>query len=508
MGSVAQLVEQATFNREVPGSSPGGPTSGAYQDVLSRPGGLQYRRISAHVPSHSVPPFAAASHAGSGHRGGHRIGKRGHRVPLTAKDVENAKPRGKDYKIADSGGLHLFVTRKGHRSWRFRYDFGGKERRLILGSFPETSLKEARLLRDDAKRLLREHRDPGVEAHKRKIAAHAAAGATFEKYALLWHEQQKAHWSPVHIRKVEQALRRDVFPDLGRLPLIELDGPMILKTLRKVEQRGAIDTAKRIRQHVSAIFQFAMAEGVVGADPASGIKKGLRPTPPGGKQPAFKTIEQASRLLADMDACTASTSTKLASRLLALTATRPAIVRFATWPEFEGIDWSDPHSPAPCAKWRVSAERMKLAIDDKGDEAFEHEMPLPREAVEVLRQVRRLTGHLPYLFNSVRSPRKPMSENTISYMYARNGYSGRHVPHGWRSTFSTVMNERAVKQRRHEDRAIIDGMLAHKPKGVSGSEMAYNRAMHWDRRCELAAEWAMLLTAGLRPASDLLERSS
>ena len=149
---------------------------------------------------------------------------------------------------------------------------------------------------------------------------------------------------------------------------------------------------------------------------------------------------------------------------------------------------------------------MKLAQDDKVDEAFEHVVPLPAAAVDVLRAVHRLNGRFPYLFGSVRSPRKPMSENTISYMYARNGYSGRHVPHGWRSTFSTVMNERAVKERRLEDRAIIDGMLAHKPKGVSGSEMAYNRALHWERRCELASEWADLIMEGLVPANDLLDR--
>lgn len=110
-------------------------------------------------------------------------------MALTSKDVENAKAREKDYKLADSGGLHLFVTGNGHRSWRLRYNFGGKERRLILGAFPAVSLKEARQLREEAKRLLCEHRDPATEAHKRKIAAHAAAGATFEKYALLWHEQ-------------------------------------------------------------------------------------------------------------------------------------------------------------------------------------------------------------------------------------------------------------------------------------------------------------------------------
>lgn len=427
-------------------------------------------------------------------------------MSLTVLQVENAKPGEKDYKLTDSGGLHLFVTRKGHKSWRLRYDFGGKERRLILGSFPDMSLKEARNARDDAKRLLREHRDPGVEAHKRKVAAHASADATFQKYALLWHDAQKARWSPVQVKKVEQALRRDVFPDLGRLPLAEIDGPTILKTLRKVEARGAVETAKRIRHHVSGVFQFAMAEGVASSDPAASIRRGLKPNPPSGRQPAVSTLADARAVVRTIDTSTSDPITKLASRLLALTGTRPGVVRSALWTDFEGIDWGDPEQSASEAVWRVPADRMKLLLENKADEAYEHVMPLPPAAVDLLRQARRLTGRFPHIFAAVRQPRKPMSENALNYMYARNGLSGRHVPHGWRATFSTIMNERAMKARRSEDRAVIDGMLAHKPKGLSASEMAYNRALHWERRVEIAAEWADLLMKDQAPASALLSQ--
>ena len=425
-------------------------------------------------------------------------------MALTNAEAKNARAGAKDYKLTDSGGLHLFVTTNGHKSWRLRYEFGGKEKRLLLGAFPDVTLARARELRDDAKRLLREHRDPALEAHKRKVAAHAAAGATFERYALLWHEAQKERWSPVQVRKVEQALRRDILPELGRLPISEVDGPMVLKVLRSVERRGAIDTAKRLRQHVSAIFQFGMAEGVCASDPAAGIVKGLKPTPPPGRQPAVRTLEEARALLAAMEASTSAGSTKLASRLLALTAVRPGLLRALPWEEIEGVDWNDAGVPSPDAVWRIPPARMKLVLEDKADEAFEHVVPLPAAAVEVVRAVRQLNGRFTYLFGSVRAPRNPMSENTLNYMYARNGYSGRHVPHGWRSTFSTVMNELAVKARRADDRGIIDGMLAHKPKGVSASEMAYNRALHWERRREIADEWAVLLTKGLSPAAALL----
>ena len=148
---------------------------------------------------------------------------------------------------------------------------------------------------------------------------------------------------------------------------------------------------------------------------------------------------------------------------------------------------------------------MKLVLEHKGDDAFEHVIPLAAQAVDVLRAVHQLSGRYPYLFHSVRSTHKPMSENTLGYMYARNGYSGRHVPHGWRATFATIMNERAIATGRDSDRAIIDAMLAHKPKGMSGSEMAYNRARHMDRRRELAQDWADMLTSGLQRAADLIE---
>lgn len=429
-------------------------------------------------------------------------------MPLTDTEARKATPREKDYKLADGGGLYLFVTRNGYKSWRMKYRFGPKEKRLIFGPYPEVSLKEARELRDDARRLLRDHRDPAIEERKKKMAAHAAAGATFERVARDWHEAQKPRWSPIQAKKVIQAFERDVFPEFGTLPLIDIDSPTVLAMLRLVEGRGAIDTAKRIRQHVSAVFGYGIAEGLCAADPAASIGRALKPIAKKGKQPALNTLKAARQLMVDMDATTAGPLTKLASRLLALTVVRPGIVRAVPWEEFEEIDWNDPEAPAPKAIWRIPPERMKLELDDKGDEAFEHIVPLQPQAVEVLHAVRRLTGRTRYLFPSIRSTAKPMSENTIGYMYARNGYSGRHVPHGWRATFSTVMNELATAERRPEDRPIIDAMLAHKPKGVSATEMAYNRALYMDRRRELAIMWADLLTNDLPPAATLLAGQS
>lgn len=435
-------------------------------------------------------------------------------VPLTDAQCRKAPPKEKDYKLPDAGGLYLFVTTKGFKSWRFKYRFGDRpdgkpgkqERRLIFGPYPEISLVDARDRRDDAKRLLRDHKDPGAEERKRKVAAHSAAAVTLEPTAMRWHTAQLGRWSATHATKVREALERDVYPDIGAIPLSEINTPMVIALLRKVEKRGAIDTAKRIRQYISAVFEFAIAEGLIGADPAgNAVKKALLPTPIGGSQPGVNTPAAARKLQAAMDASTAGPLTKLASRLLSLTVVRPGLVPTARWPEFEGIDWEDGDAPAPEAVWRISAQRMKLVLEDKGDEVFEHLVPLPPEAVRVLHAVRRLTGRFPYLFHSNRSTHKPMSNNTIGFMYATNGYKGIHVPHGWRSSFSTIMNERAVRQGRDADRAIIDAMLSHKPRGISGSEMAYNRALFWERRREIADEWADLITEGLIEPNRLLQ---
>nr|WP_298671217.1 integrase arm-type DNA-binding domain-containing protein [uncultured Sphingomonas sp.] len=390
-----------------------------------------------------------------------------------------------------------------------KYRFGGKEKRLVIGPYPEVSLAEAREERDAARRLLRDDKDPAIERQKRKIAALAAAGNTFETVAKRWHQAQLGRWSVVQATKVRQAMERDVYPAFGRLPLIDIDAPTVVSMLRTVEARGAIDTAKRIRQHVSAVFAYGIAEGLCLADPAGRfLLKALLPTPIGGSQPGLNDLAEIRKLHATIDASTGGPMTKLASRLLALTFVRPGLVPTARWEEFEGIAWDDPSgaSDVPEPVWRVSAARMKLELGEKGEDAFEHVSPLPAQAVEVLRTLHRLTGRFPYLFHSNRSTHQPMSNNTIGYRYNQCGYKDRHVPHGWRTSFSTIMNERAAAAgRRDELQPIIDAMLSHRPRGISAAEFAYNRAKYMPARWRLAREWADLTMQGLSPAAALLD---
>ena len=428
-------------------------------------------------------------------------------MPLTAVQARNARAGEKGYKLADEKGLHLYVSPTGAKSWRMKYRFGGKEKLLTFGQFPEVSLAEARDRRDAARVTLRNDKDPAIEAERDRRAAIAAIGATFQASALAWHEDERPRWSPRHAVVVMNALNRDVFPDLGKLPIADVDGPLILKALRKIERRGSIETAKRVLGYMSAIFVRAKGEHLVAVNPTTDLINALKPTPRGSKQPALTDLPDLMTLQRIVDASTSNPTPKLASRLLAMTAVRVGVLRTATWDEFEGIDWADIDAPAPAALWRISAERMKLEVEHKGDEAFDHDVPLPAAAVDALRALHQMTGRGKLLFPGNLAAKEPMSDAALSTLYKRmdgGRYKGRHVPHGWRSAFSTNMNEWAMEHGKEGDRLLIDLMLAHRPKGVSGSEFAYMRAKFKERRRTLAETWAAMITEGLAHPYDLI----
>jgi len=422
---------------------------------------------------------------------------------LTDTKIRQAKPAEKDHKLADSGGLYLFVTRNGFKSWRMKYRFGGKEKRLTFGPYPDVSLSEAREKRDIAKRQLRELRDPATEQMKRRLAAAIDHEATFESIARRWHKMHAPRWTPVHCDDVIRSLEREIFPTLGSIPISQLDAPLVLAALRKIEARGSLETAKRVRQRMSAVFVHAISEGICATDPAATVAKAMKPARKQTKQPAIADLEELRTLLRTVEASGASPVTTIASRLLALTAVRPAVLRGVAWEEFEGIDWNEADATEPNPIWRIPAHRMKLVLDRKDDAAYDHVVPLAPQAVEALKAIRPLTARFKLVFPGTRHAHRPISENAIGYLYNRSGYHGRHVPHGWRAAFSTIMNERAERSGRAGDRAIIDLMLAHVP--TNKVEGAYNRAAYTDRRREIAEEWAGLLMDGLLPPADLLK---
>lgn len=413
---------------------------------------------------------------------------------LTDLQCRKAKAGEKDYKLSDAHGLYLFVTRTGFRSWRWKYRFVGKEKRLVLGSYPDMNLSAAREARENGARLLRSGIDPALQAKQLAAIRLEEAQATFETVAREWHGQQLGGWVPRHAADVIKSLEQDVFPKIGSLPIKGITSPMVLEVVRAIEDRPSIETARRVRQRISAVYAYAIASGLAEADPAAPIRAALKPLIK-GRQPALATLEEARALLRQVEAAPAHPMTKLASRMLALTALRQGVLRTTMWSELEG---RDPDEPV----WRIPAARMKLKLDRKIDSRFDFMLPLSRQAVEVLEAARAFAPHSRLVFPSQRHAHKPISENAVGYLYNRLVSHGRHVPHGWRSTFSTIMNELAQAQGLAGDRAIIDLMLAHIPEGV---EASYNRAAYMPRRREISQEWADLLMKDMPPAMALLE---
>lgn len=398
---------------------------------------------------------------------------------LTDTHIRKIKSTDKPFKLADSGGLYVFVTPAGGRLWRLKYRHGGKEKTLSIGPYPDVGLAEARTARDNAKKVLREGRDPSVV---RQIERVERTENTFENIAREWHEMQKPSWIGKHVDDVIDSLEKHVFPELGKVPIKDITVPDVLRVLRVIEQRPAIETARRVRQRMSAVFCYAISAGRGDDDPAATVLKALAPRKR-GKQPAVGNIIEAKKVLRDAEATPAHLETKLGLRFIALTVVRPGELRHAGWGEFEGLDTAEP-------LWRIPADRMKMKR--------EHIVPLSTQAVEVLETMRSITGKSPFVFPSPRHPRKPMSENAMGYLLNRAGYHSRHVPHGWRSTFSTVMNEQYPMEGR-----IIDMMLAHVSKDKV--EGAYNRSQYLTRRRQLAQIWADQLIDGQQSLEALLK---
>lgn len=275
-----------------------------------------------------------------------------------------------------------------------------------------------------------------------------------------------------------KSLIQDVFPKIGALLIREITPPVVLQVLRPIEARPALETARRVRQRISAVF--AIASGEAETDPAAIVRGAMAPMTK-GRQPAIVDLDEARAMLRKAEAVPAHPITRLALRFLALTSVRPGELRGAAWAEFEALD-------GPARAWRIPADRMKMWRD--------HVVCLSRQAVEVLAVARTISGRSPLVFPNSRWAHRPMSGNAVGYLLNRAGYHSKHVPHGWRATFSSTMNERY-----RADQHVLDLMLAHAPK--DRVESAYNRALHLERRRELAQAWADLLMADAAPAETL-----
>ena len=388
---------------------------------------------------------------------------------LTDLKVRTAKPAARGYRLTDARGLHLYVSPAGGKFWRLRRVQGGKETLTSLGPYPALSLAAARVKRDAL--LDGTPEPPPVPTLSAVIA--------------MWLVRQAPLWKPHHAEDVRQSLATEIEPAFGNLRLTDITPPMILERLQAVQARGAVETAHRLRQRLSAAFGYAIAAGYITVDPAASLTRALQPVIRQGRLAALTELDQARTMLQRAEAIPAQPVTRLALRLLALTALRPGELRGATWAEVDGDVWT------------VPAARMKHTRQQAAG-LRDHQVPLSAQASEAIEVLRRLTGHGLLMFPSATHAHRPLSENAIGYMLNRAGYASRQTAHGFRATFSTCMNERYPA-----DRAVIDLMLAHVPK--DGVEAAYNRARHMERRRVLAQAWADLLLEGAQPAAGLVD---
>lgn len=394
---------------------------------------------------------------------------------LTETAIRNAKAPEKPAKLFDGGGLYLLVNPQGSRLWRLKYRIHGKEKLLAVGSYPDVSLKRAREKRDEARKLLADGIDPSSQRKADKLA-HAD---TFEKIAAEWLDLQRKRLVPVSIAKAEWLFKELLNPFLGSKPITTITAADILAVLRKVESRGKHDTAHRMRQRCSQIFRFAVATGRADRDPTADLRGALAPIVIQHRA-AITEPQKIGGLLRAIDGYQGEPTVAAALKLSPLLFVRPGELRGAQWAEF---DLRGKHP-----EWRIPAERMKMREP--------HIVPLSAQAVAILSELQILTGDGKYLFPSLRTTTRFISENTVNAALRRLGYSKEEMTgHGFRSMASTCLNE----QGWHPD--LIELQLAHAERNKVRA--AYNRAERLVERRKMMQSWATYLD-GLKAGSNVV----
>lgn len=386
-------------------------------------------------------------------------------MPLTDTAIRTAKPGDKPLKLTDEKGLFLLIAPAGGKWWRFRYRYDGKHKMLSMGIYPEVPLKLARERRDEARRLLAEGIDPGEHRKATKNMQADRAANSFEAVAREWFAKYSTTWVPSHSERIIRRLERDVFPWLGNKPIAEVNAPALLASLRRIEDRGALETAHRALQNCGQVFRYAIATGRAERDPSQDLRGALPPT----RQTHHASITDPHAiggLLRAMDAYSGSFVTKCALRLAPLVFVRPGELREAEWAEFD-LD---------AATWEIPAERMKMKLP--------HIVPLAGQAVEILRALHAVTGRGRYVFPGARSNGRPMSNNAILAALRRMGFEKTEMSgHGFRAMARTVLDE--VLGYRPD---WIEHQLAHAVRDPNGR--AYNRTAHLKQRREMMQTWA------------------
>lgn len=394
---------------------------------------------------------------------------------LTDADCRNAScpPGLKRRRLTDGAGLYLEVSPAGSKRWFWKFYPDGKESRLALGSYPRVTLKAARVARDDARRVRQGGTNP-VQKRKAESLAKAVSGATtFEVVARELHGTKAAGWSETHAAQWLRCCEKDLFPWLGSLPLVEISAPMLLEVLRRVEKRGAVRMAHDLREFAGQVFRYGVATSRCASNPAADLRGALKPYAERNMAAVLEPA-QASELLRAIDAYSGQPITRAALALSALLFQRPGNIRAMEWSEVD-LD---------AALWTIPAAKMKRTKAEKLN-GRPHLVPLPSQAVAIFKDLQPLTGHGHYVFPSLLTGERCMSENTIRAALRRMGYGNDEMTaHGFRAMARTLMVERLPGI----DANVIEAQLAHGKSGPLG--MAYDRAEYMEQRRSMMAAWA------------------
>ncbi|WP_148250890.1 tyrosine-type recombinase/integrase [Raoultella terrigena] len=375
-------------------------------------------------------------------------------MPLNDMQIRRAKPEAKAYTLGDGQGLSLLIEPNGSKSWRFRYRYAGKPKMISLGVYPTITLADARSRRDDARKLVAEGKNPSEVRKAQKIALQTESESAFEKIATEWHQMKSTKWSEGYASDIMEAFKNDIFPYVGTRPIGEIKPLELLNVLRKIEKRGALEKMRKVRQRCSEVFRYAIATGRTEFNPAADLSSALEVHQ--SNHFPFLKADEIPEFLRALDSYTGSRLVQIATKLLMITGVRTIELRAALWSEFDLDN----------AIWEIPAERMKMHRS--------HLVPLSTQALDLLNELKMMTGNYRYVFPGRNDPNKPMSEASINQVIKRIGYGGKVTGHGFRHMMSTILHEHGFES------SWIELQLAHVDKNsIRGT---YNHAQYIEKR--------------------------
>jgi integrase len=401
----------------------------------------------------------------------------GYVMKLTAKAVQAAKPKEKQYKLSDGAGLCLLVKPNGSKLWHFNYRFNHKHRTISFGMYPDVSLARARERLQESRELLSEGIDPSAHKKAAQRQHQALSEDIFEAVAREYLEKKSDVRTEKHTRDETGRLERDIFPWIGKRPIAEITAPELLEVLRRIEQRGHIESASRLRSSCGQVFRYAVATGRAERDVSADLRGALK-CPKRMHLAALTDPKDVADLLRAIDSLTGTMEVQCSMRMLPLVFVRPGELRTAEWKE---IDFEN-------RQWKIPAEKMKMKQP--------HIVPLADQAIQILEEIYPLTCRSRYVFPSARSAARPISQTAMASALARMGYKNIMTPHGFRAMARTLLDE--VLQQRVD---FIEHQLAHAVKDPNGR--AYNRTTHLEGRRKMMQAWADYLD-GLKRGAQVI----